>query len=410
MMMIANISNYLYQIIMGRLLPFEEYGALNALFSLITIVSVPGAAITLVVSKYITEYSATGEDYKIGLFLRKTLFYICIFAGVITAAGLAVSPLIMWFLNVNSLSFVIYVILTITTVFFLPISAGTFQGLKKFWQLGVINLISPIARLIIGVILVIVGFKLEGALGALLIGNLLAIAYGFWLIRNNFRTHGEKGVALGRKKALKYGIPVFIITLGITLLTNLDMIMIKHYFSPHESGVYGAAVIFGRAIFYFPSAIVMAMFPLVTEANVLNRNVYSSLKKALLYSFVLCGAGVAGIYIFPEIITKIFFGARFLPALPYIKLMCIAMFPLCLLNVVVNFNLAVNKNTISVWSIILGSISELVLITIYHQTIFEVLYILLGVGTVLLVVNLAAVLLRKKESIYEPKENELANL
>jgi len=408
--MTANICNYLYQIIMGRLLPFDEYGALNALFSLITIASVPGAAITLVVSKYITEYSATDENYKIGFFLRKTFFYISIFTGVIVAVGLAVSPLIKVYLKVEKLSFITYVILTIATVFLLPISAGTFQGLKKFWQLGIINIISPVARLIIGVILVLVGYRLDGALGALLIGNILAIAYGFWLIRKHFHTQSEKGVVLGRKKALRYGIPVFIITLCITLLTNIDMIMIKHYFSPNESGIYGAAVIFGRAIFYFPSAIVMAMFPLVTEANVLNRDVYTSLKKALLYSFVLCGMGVAGIYMFPELITKIFFGGRYLIALPYIKLLCLAMFPLCLLNVLVNFNLAVSKNTISVWSMILGSILELVLITIYHSTIFQILYIVLGIGTVLLVVNLIDVLFRKGKSNCEQNENELINL
>lgn len=407
--MIANICNYLYQIIMGRLLPFNEYGALNALFSLITIISVPGTAITLVVSKYITEYSATKEAFKIGFFLRKTLFYISVFTLILTTAFLALSPLIKWFLNIDKLSSVILLVFTIATVFILPISVGTFQGLMQFWRLGIVNVVSPIVRLILGIILVLIGYKLEGAIGALLIGNLAAIAYGFWAIRKRFITNGQKDVALGRSKAFRYGVPIFIVTLCMTLLTNIDMIMIKHYFSSYESGVYGAAVIFGRAIFYFPYAIVMAMFPLVTEANVLNNDVYMSLRKALLYSSVLCGAGVAGIFVFPELITKIFFGSRFLPALPYIKLMCLAMFPLCLLNVVANFNLAVGKAKISVWSMILGSISEIVLITIYHQTIYQVLYILFGVGTVLIIINILDVLLRKKENIYEANGNELAN-
>lgn len=395
---------------MGRLLPFDDYGALNALFSLITIISVPGAAIALVVSKYITEYSAVKEDFKISFFLRKALFYISIFTAVLTTACLVLSPIIRWFLNIDKLSAVILLVLTVSTVFILPISTGTFQGLKQFWRLGIINVISPVVRIILGIILVLIGYKLEGALGALLIGNLAAIAYGFWTIRKRFITHGEKDIDLGRDKALKYGIPIFLVTLCMTLLTNIDMIMIKHYFSPHESGIYGAAVIFGRAIFYFPSAIVMAMFPLVTEANVLNENVYTSLKKSLLYSFIFCGAGVGAIFIFPELITKIFFGSRFLLALPYIKLMCLAMLPLCLLNVVVNFNLAVGKTKVSVWSLIIGSISELVLITIYHQTIYQVLYILLGIGTVLIVLNIIDVLLRKKGNIYEINKDGLAGL
>lgn len=382
---------------MGRLLPYDEYGAFNALLSLINIASVPGTAVALVVSKYIAEYSAAGENYKIGFFLRKTFFYISVFTGVITAASLAVSPVIRWYLKVEKLSFVVYVILAIAAAFLLPISLGTFQGSKKFWQLGIVNAVSYVFRLVLGVIFVIIGYSLEGALGALLAGNIISVVYGFWLIKGNFTINGEKTAALGRKKALQYGIPIFVITLCMMLLTNIDMIMIKHYFSPQESGIYGAAAIFGRVIFYFPSAVVMAMFPIVTEANVLNSDVYTSLKKAVLYSAVVCTAGIAVIYIFPEIITKIFFGERFLTALPYIKLISLAMLPLCLLNVLANFNLAVNKNTISVWTMVLGSTAEIILISIYHQTIYQVLYILLGIGASLLVINLFNIILRTKQ-------------
>lgn len=397
MVMTANVCNYLYQILMGRMLSVEEYGTLNALLSLLVISSVPGMTITLMVSKYIAEYNATGEQYKVGHFLRRSLAYISIFTGIVTVVGLIVSPLIKSFLMIEEISYVWFIIIAVGLAFILPVATGAVQGLKKFWGLGFLNLINPVIKLILGVLLVGLGFKVNGALGALVIGALLSVLIGFMMLKGRFKINGDKDVVLGRKEVIKYSIPVMVVTFCISVLTNIDMIMIKHYFSPQESGLYGSAVIFGRAIFYFPAAIVMAMFPLVAEAKALKEDAYSSLKKALIYATVLCGAGVAVLNLFPELIIKLLFGARYLPAIPYIKLISLAMLPLCLLNILVNFNLAMNNTKLTIVSLVLGSIIEGMLIVMYHSTVNEVLYILMGIGLILLIINFIATISQKSK-------------
>ena len=70
LMMGANVLNYFFQIIVGRMLTVEEYAVVNTLLSIITVFSVPCAAITIVAAKYIAVYRATGKREQEKIFLR----------------------------------------------------------------------------------------------------------------------------------------------------------------------------------------------------------------------------------------------------------------------------------------------------------------------------------------------------
>ena len=54
----ANGINYLYQIMMGRMLSVEDFGTLNSLLSLFMMTAIPSGAITALIAKYLVEYSA----------------------------------------------------------------------------------------------------------------------------------------------------------------------------------------------------------------------------------------------------------------------------------------------------------------------------------------------------------------
>lgn len=395
MLMVANICNYLFQIVMSRLLSVEDYGALNALISLLSIGVVPGITISVVVAKYVAEYNVAGEQFRIGLFLRKILFYVTLFAVITTAVGVATASLIGVYLKIEKVLHIILIMISIGLVFLLNIGIGATQGLKKFWSVGVLFVITPLTLLVLAPFFIIAGFKLDGVLSSYVIGYVISVLISFAMIKDKLDIKHTQIVAIGRRNVIKYAIPVFIITLCIIILTNLDMIMVKHYFKSYESGLYGPAVIFGKVLFYFPTAIVMAMFPLVVEANVLKEEAYGSLKKALLYTGILCGLGVLILNLFPKFITELFFGPKYLPAIPYIRFITIAMMLMCLLNIVVNFNLAMSNLRITVVSLVLGTIGEYLLMVRYHATVEQIQYALIGIGLTLLIVNIGIVILNK---------------
>ena len=55
-------ANYLFQIIMGRMLPVTTFGELNTLLALITIIGIPFAAITNHIAREVAGLAARGES------------------------------------------------------------------------------------------------------------------------------------------------------------------------------------------------------------------------------------------------------------------------------------------------------------------------------------------------------------
>ena len=53
--------NYLFQIVIGRTLTIEEYGTVNSLLSLTSIISVPGTILAMIISKQISIALAKGN-------------------------------------------------------------------------------------------------------------------------------------------------------------------------------------------------------------------------------------------------------------------------------------------------------------------------------------------------------------
>ena len=107
-MMIANLGNYLYQIIMGKLLTTESFGDLNTLLSLSMVLSVPAGILQLVATKYAASFSAWDEAGKASGLLRK-LIRISAFAAMITfVIGLAFAGFISQVLHISQGSYIIF--------------------------------------------------------------------------------------------------------------------------------------------------------------------------------------------------------------------------------------------------------------------------------------------------------------
>jgi len=60
--MIGNLSNYFFQFFMSRNFSIEDYGAMNAIFSLMAITGIPTGTIMLVVAKYTSTFKAGSKD------------------------------------------------------------------------------------------------------------------------------------------------------------------------------------------------------------------------------------------------------------------------------------------------------------------------------------------------------------
>ena len=88
LMMAANVSNYLFQIIVGNLMTVEDYGTVNAVLSLIQVMAIPNTIITLISARYMAMGAGRNDDdWRLSM-LKTLVKLVCVIDLIIIVIGL----------------------------------------------------------------------------------------------------------------------------------------------------------------------------------------------------------------------------------------------------------------------------------------------------------------------------------
>lgn len=402
--MVVNVGNYVFHVFMSRSLGPADYGILASLLSVFLIVSVPVGAIQTSVTKYTSHFKAQGQYEKInglmsGLIKRLSLVGLAGF-GIFTLASGSIAS----FLHIPSRIPILLVGTSLMLSLLLPTVLGVLQGLQKFNDLASNTILQVFSKLTLGILLVYLGLSVNGAL----VGYVAAPLTGFLfaLVPLSFLSK-QYGTAnpLNFSEVYKYAFPVLITLLFFMLLTNIDVVLVKHFFTPSQAGYYSAASIVAKVIFYLPGAIGMVMFPRISELYSLSEDTTFILKKSLFYTSLICGIAIMLYFLIPSPIVLLLFGKEYLSTVPLIGLFGLSIGFFSLANVLFLYQLAVHQlKFLKVLTLMVPL--ELILIVLFHQNLTQVILVLLATGLFLLIVNsyyvfiaIAQRKVMKKESI-----------
>jgi len=395
----GNVSAYFFQFYMSRKLSVADFGMLNSLLSLSAIISVPAGTVLVVMARYVSKFNALRAIGKI-----KYLFYNAyiklLLAGMLgVGIFVSLSGYLCDYLNINTRFPLILIGISLLISLLLPINMGILQGLQKFGYLGLSGILSGVLRLACGVLLISRGLGVNGAIVAGIIPSLVMLFITFYPIRFLFNKAVHNDNERYTKEILLYSLPVTLSALCFTGLFNIDLVLVKHFFSPEDAGNYAAVAILGRSIFYLPGAIILAMFPMVSESHTLNKDTHGLLNKALLFTLLLSGVGLVLFFVFPSQLMGLLMGKKFIATAPLLRIFGLAMLPFALLNILINFNLA-KHSTKFVYTLVFGCLLEVFLMYLYHNTLMQVLYIMMGSGTLLFLINFFLIIREKSSQVY----------
>lgn len=374
----ASAINYVYHFLMGRLLGPSSYGELASLISVIGLLGIIPGSINLVIVKQISAAKNESEiNNLVGWFKKKIFISSLIFSIIVLIA----SPLIASFLNIHKVSYLIIIALS----FLFSLQAGFYrailQGLLKFKEMVISILAENSIKLILSIILILIGFRVGGAMLALLISIFLG-----WYITNLFlKRHSPKNPAslLNTKEMLKFTIPVAVQAFAITSLYTSDVILVKHFFPAHEAGIYAALSTLGKIIFFATSPINTVMFPLVSQ----RKSRGESYNKIFFYSFFITAFFSIMIltfyYLLPKLAINILFGGAYLEAYNLLFWFGVFMCLFTLSTLLVNYNLSLTRTKVTIFPM-LAALSQIILIVIFHQSLFNVVLISIVITALLL--------------------------
>ncbi len=388
LMMIANVLNYSFQVVMGRMFSVQEYGDLNSLFAIFTFTSLPTTSLTLVVSKYCTNYNSKGQYNRLIGFIGVIFKIIVLIAILIFAVGVIFSKLIANFIKISDIKLVIALFFVAGLTTLTAIVLGCFQGIKKFVDYGITNLITPIFKFFGSILLVYLGFHIYGVFGAMAFGCIVVLLVGFWRIKTIFPKAQRNTVKLNFKEILNYIMISLMVNIGISYFTNFDVIIIKHYFSSEMAGIYSSAAVLSKLILYISTAIIVALFPMAVESKANIDTANKILKKAFFYGGGLSILAAIALIILARPMVMLLYGGEYIEAVKYIPILSIMIVVLSLVSILSNYALALNKTRVLILSFGLGIIISIIGSIIFHQTITNIVFVFIVVLTLIFVFNL----------------------
>jgi MFS family permease len=118
----------------------------------------------------------------------------------------------------------------------------------------------------------------------------------------------------GRVKVASFdeGVQAMLYFIGQVILSNLDILLVKHFFPLVEAGIYAAVALVGRVVFMLSWSVVSSMFP-VSASHKHRRGERSVLYTGLLLVGTVTSIFIAAIALLPSSLWTLVLGARFLP-------------------------------------------------------------------------------------------------
>jgi O-antigen/teichoic acid export membrane protein len=248
----------------------------------------------------------------------------------------------------------------------MSINRGILQGLGNYKKLAISYQVEMWVRLILSVALVSVGLGVNGvALGLTgsLIATLLVTAYRIPTVeKQDFDTQAIK----------RFLAMILLYEFSQILINNSDTILVKHYFPPHEAGLYAALALIGRIVYFGTWTIVTLLFPTVIKLEKEGKN-HLPLFMGGLGVVALMATGIIGAcYWFPDWIVLGLFGKAYLSITVYLWYYALATALFACANVFVYYNLSLERR-FPVWLTLVGGCSQVALLALFHDNFMQVI-------------------------------------
>ena len=263
------------------------------------------------------------------------------------------------------------------------INDGMLRGFFRFGFISLNAVLTTILKLGLAIILVRWGFSVAGALGAIILGSAFAYLFSFYPLRF-LRQYKDGARSVNWRGFFSYTIPVLLANLGLTSLYSSDIILVKHLFPAYEAGLYASLAVLGKIVFFVSGTVPAVMFPLVSERFENGKNYQNLFRQSFLIIGGVSLLVIAIYFSFPKLMINLLYGSVYLTAAPLLGIFAvfIALYSEC--NLLVNFFLSIRKTWLVVLPV-LAALLQIVLIWFFHQSLFQVILISMGVCALLLV-------------------------
>ena len=303
---LVSATNLLYNIAIARGLGAAGFGHATAIYTLLMLLSAVTLAYQLVCSKLVAKSQDLEGKVAIYKDLLRRSWQTGLLLGTLIAVG---SGGIASYLHLPSARDI--VLLGFGTAIYVPLGVrrGMVLGLYDFTRLAINFVIEAIVKIIGAVVLLHYGFGVSGVIAAV-VGS-IAVAY---LAADPGVSLVNRGSLRGRA-SFREGMQAIVFFCGQVIISNLDILFVKHYFAAAAAGQYAAVALVGRVVYMFSWSVISSMFP-VSAASTKRTTSRAVLKTALWVVASMTTIFTLAAWLAPASLWRAVLGANFLNASP----------------------------------------------------------------------------------------------
>ena len=379
----VNLMGFIFHFYAGRVLGPSDYGVLGVVLAVFYYFTILIFAIQSSVAKFTSDFHSSSESGCVAFLFRHSLRKLFLYSLLITFAFLLFVPWLSSFVKIDN-TYLYLLSFVIVFAFLYPVIRGVLQGLQKFSQLSAVFWIEGFTKIILVYVLLNFGLGVSGALIAMIFAWVVPLFFGFYCLKKYFNL---KESSFKVKSVYSYTVPMLIMMLMLTAFYTLDVIMIKHYFSSFDAGLYAALALLGKALFWGSISISQVMFPKVVENKSRKVDSRGLLFKSMLIVIGLVSPIIILYYAFPSFIVNLLYGADYVALGSLLGPFAIFMALFSLVYLLSFYNIALKRYGFIVLLAVFA-ILEVVLIYLYHSSLAQIVNLLILVMFILFVIML----------------------
>jgi O-antigen/teichoic acid export membrane protein len=361
----ANVLNYAFYAVVGRLVGVENYGVFSSVVAAIIIFTTPAIIGQTIVAKLAADFRAVDDAEGLRGFADAVTRFSLVLGGSLGLAGILLARPLAGFLHIADSVIIVLAAVALAAGIVMWLQRGIFQGAGAFGSFGVSNLMEGFGKMAFALIFV----SLYGLRGAF-IG--LALGLGATAVYNELRIRQRFGSAARRFHADPRRIAMSASRTGLAVFAIFDVILVKHYFGAREAGLYGAAALIGRSFYTVVSFVPTIVLPKASGTVAARRSPLPLLFAAGAVTIGCCAGALVLLGFAPQAVIVGIAGRKFIDAVPLVFPYGCATAALATANVFAMYKIGLHRFDF-VGPLLLVMAAEIVSVTVRHRTLTDVL-------------------------------------
>ena len=382
--LVVNGGNYLYNLILGRILGPAQFADAAVLITFLLVLSFVAMTFQLVTAKFSVVFeNETFKQFVATIYKKASIVGIVLGLSIIVFA----KQLQLVFNTSSSSMFVIFGI-GVPLYFLMSVNRGVYQGKQEFKLLSITYQAEMFSRLLITLGLIFI-LNIQSSV-VIAIGILISFGFGLVPFKyDNLRVKSKGNIeATKAKQVRKFFVITAFYELTQIIINNSDILLVKHYFESYDAGLYASLALIGRIVYFIAWMFVMLLLPTVVQLKKEGKKTAPVLFKYVGYIAGIALLIVFGCSLFPETAITLLFGDSYLAMAPLLWQYALATGLFAISNIFAYYYLSLDRYIPVVISGLFG-VLQMSLVIFFHNSLEQVVHMQIIAMFLLLVLQVS---------------------